>query len=119
MTDIIDVARVAALKMMKRIIPTTALNDPARPEYFVPLKDIAAIRRMESQGTVLTQRSGVSRTLHQLSQRRRRAVTGLPENALRAGATNFHELFDDRYYEWSQQDENRRRTEELLKTLVI
>lgn len=46
-------------------------------------------------------------------------MTGLLENALRAGATNFHELFDDRYYEWSQQDENRRRTEELLKTLVI
>jgi len=29
------------------------------------------------------------------------------------------ELFDDRYYEWSQRDENRRRTEELYKTLVI
>lgn len=49
MTDIIDVGRVAALKMMKGIIPTTALNDPARPGYFVPLKGIAAIRRMDPQ----------------------------------------------------------------------
>lgn len=77
------------------------------------------MQRMDPQGTVRTQRSGVSWTLHQLSQKRRRVVTGLPENALRARATNFHELFDDRDYEWSQQDENRRRTEELLKTLVI
>ncbi|ACK81059.1 hypothetical protein Mchl_0107 [Methylorubrum extorquens CM4] len=38
---------------------------------------------------------------------------------MRAGATNFHELFDDRYYERSQQDENQRLTEELLTTLVI
>ncbi|WP_147019898.1 hypothetical protein [Methylorubrum extorquens] len=83
------------------------------------LKEIAAMRRMDPQGTVRTQRSGVFRTLHQLSQKRRRAVTGLPANALRAGATNFHELFDVRYYEWSQLDQNRRRTEELLKTLVI
>jgi hypothetical protein len=105
--------------MMKGIEPTTALNDPARPGHFVPLKEIAAMRRMDPQGLVRTHRFGVSRALHQLSQARQRALTGLPENALRAGAMNFYVLFDDRYYEWSQRDENRRRTEELLKTLMI
>ncbi|MFK5596514.1 hypothetical protein ACFZ8E_05850 [Methylobacterium sp. HMF5984] len=105
--------------MMKGIRPTTALNDPARPGHFVPLKEIAAMRRMDPQGMVRTQRFGVSRALQQLRQTQLRAETGLPSNALRNGAMNFYELFDDRYYQWSQRDENRRRTEELLKTLVI
>ncbi|HEV2544921.1 MAG TPA: hypothetical protein VGU70_19380 [Methylobacterium sp.] len=105
--------------MMKGIRPDTVLNDPARPGHFVPLREIAAMRRMDPQGMVRTQRFGVSRALQRLSQARQCAETGLPENALRDGAMHFHELFDYRYYEWSQRDENRRRTEELHKTLVI
>jgi hypothetical protein len=105
--------------MMKGIQPGLEYRDPAQPERWVPLKEIAAMKRMDPQGLVRTQRFGVSRGLQQLSQARQRALTGLPENAWRDGAMNFFELFDGRYYEWSQRDENRRRTEELLKTLVI
>ncbi len=105
--------------MMKGITPGIELSDPEQPGHFVPLKEIAAMRRMDPQGMVRTQRFGVSRALQQLRQAQQRAETGLPENALRAGAMNFCELFDDRYYEWSQRDENRRQSEELYKTLVI
>lgn len=105
--------------MMKGIRPGIELSDPARPGHFVPLKEIAAMRRMDPQGIVRTQRLGVSRALQRLSQARQCAITGLPENALREGTMHFHQLFDDRYYQWSRRDENRCQTEELLKTLVI
>jgi hypothetical protein len=105
--------------MMKGIRPDILVKDPTQANRFVPLKVVAKMDRLDPQGMIRTQRFGVSRALGQLAEDRLSDLTGLPASAWTEGAMTAAELFDDRYYEWSQRDENRRRTEELYKTLVI